>query len=527
MTLKKAAALVAKETDRTESNVKEHYRRSGGNPEKTHGASALTQKQEKIVLSMCIVYSAMQESLSVAELQWIVGAEYNLDLGRVWANRFIKRYKEDLTARQTKLLSSKRTDARMAAHIKEFICQVGVVSEVYPMTADNTFNYDETVIWVGDNGTMRLVHASYQRAQKHGPRGKSIGSMISFVCADGSVAMSVWIFKAKGMSDDIEDNELNAQFTVPDVPAQARPRRGDWPRFYAYTETGYSNTVLHAAIMGKFCDIWAAGNPARRCYVFGDQLGAHKSVSMVRDALRKRVMCWLLPANASHFIQPLDDAVFARFKQILGRAGGKLRLRQDATTNEIVMAMFQAAFEAEKEAFTDRIIIRSFANTGIFPFSPARILHLADLNSGKMATETRAEHVQVMINSVSHLFCKDKKKTAMKQGKVRVQASTLFSPFELLAAHELEETEKANKAKAKADAKEKEARERAAKRLARTCLADGCTTRTRIAGGAKSWSCCLWCEGLFCLKHKTYFPTHVAACKDDAVLVTEGDAVDV
>ena len=268
--------------------------------------------------------------------------------------------------------------------------------------------------------------------------------------------------------------------------------------------------------MKKFGELWRQAHPSAWCYLFGDQLAAHKVPSTVKDALEMGVMCWLLPANTSHFLQPLDDTIFARFKKILGSSAAKIRLHQDASPLQIRMAMNQAGFEAEKEAFTDRVIQRSFQNTGLYPFDPERILHLLDLNAGTSIKSTRESHVQVMIRSVEHLFSKKKGETKMKDGKARVAASTLFSPFELLAAAEAEEKRKEDEANAKAEAKRVKQEERESKRRALTCHVDGCTVKTKKEGGARGWFQCNVCGSIFCKNHEGEFLKHVVFCGADS-----------
>ena len=65
------------------------------------------------------------------------------------------------------------------------------------MKAHTTVNYDEIRVYVSSDGEICLKHVSKDRAQKKGPKGKLIGSLVSFIAADGRVIMLVWIFKAK------------------------------------------------------------------------------------------------------------------------------------------------------------------------------------------------------------------------------------------------------------------------------------------------------------------------------------------
>jgi hypothetical protein len=71
----------------------------------------------------------------------------------------------------------------------------------------------------------------------------------------------------------------------------------------------YSDEVLHAAIMAKFGELWRTAHPTMHCFLFGDQLVAQKMVTTMRHRLGNNGMCWLLPANTSYFLQPLNNMV--------------------------------------------------------------------------------------------------------------------------------------------------------------------------------------------------------------------------
>ena len=264
-------------------------------------------------------------------------------------------------------------DGTIARDISKFIRQAETISKVYPMKASNVVNYDETRVYARDEDLIRLEHTSKERAQRRGIKGRTIGSLVSFVAADGSVLMSVWIFKATAAKDDENDDMMDAKFIIDEPPKNLR---GTWKRYYTYTKSGYSNKVLHAQIMEKFASIWAEQSESEFCWLFGDQLAAHKSPDTVEKALKNNVMCWLLPANTSHFLQPLDDTIFAWFKQELKMVGKKLGFSHSITPDEITLALYNAGYKAERIAFTPCVIQKAFANTGLWPFNPDRIMEL-------------------------------------------------------------------------------------------------------------------------------------------------------
>ena len=72
----------------------------------------------------------------------------------------------------------------------------------------------------------------------------------------------------------------------------------------------------------------------------------------------------------------------------------------------------------------------------------------------------------------------------------------------------------ANKKRKKLEAKEAEAQAKEAKRMAMTCAAEGCNARTRVEGGAKSWSKCWVCSKLYCKKHKAEYELCMSVCSE-------------
>ena len=102
-----------------------------------------------------------------------------------------------------------------------------------------------------------------------------------------------------------------------------------------------------------------------------------------------------------------------------------------------------------------------------------------------------------------------------------------FSPFEVAAAEYLTKVEREHKAKIKQEAAEMKKEATKAKRAARTCAADGCTTYTNVEGGLAAWKKCKHCGCLFCKKHGGEFKAHVAECEKDDDSIDEKGMVGV
>ena len=63
----------------------------------------------------------------------------------------------------------------LSEDVLDFIGQVKVVKEVHPMTAKNSFNYDETRVYVSSDGTVCFEHVGKDKPQREGTKGKQLG----------------------------------------------------------------------------------------------------------------------------------------------------------------------------------------------------------------------------------------------------------------------------------------------------------------------------------------------------------------
>ncbi len=523
---------VSKETGRSIAAVKSYFHRHGGQPFGIHGNSKLTCEQEKMLVSMVIVFGMMHEALSIKDLKEFTEEIFSIKISKSWAGAFIKRHKDDIGLRKTKLLAKKRVDNSIIEHVALFVASIEALNATFPYVEDNVFNYDETRVFVADEGGVQIKKVGKERAQHRGVKGKTIGSLLSFIGATGHVLLSVWIFaakKEKGNDNNQQNTLVNVDFTLPDVPSY--PKRGQWPRYYAWTDTGYSNKELHESIMECFCNEWLKISKSRYCYVFGDQLGAHKSETVTEKCLKSNVLTCLLPANTSHFLQPLDDVIFARFKQVINLEFQTYQLSQKTTSEDIKRIMHKAAYHAKTLAFTVRVIKRAFSNTGMFPWKPELILEKAKQNAGEEMQATKHQYVSMMKKAADLKMHPKESSTKLSQGSVRVEASTAFNPFEIIekaqtkekAKKKIDDDKKKRKAEAEKVAQQKKQAKVAAvaKRAARKCTEHTCNTISRFDDGAKNWGKCINCDKLFCPKHIEQYKEHVKTCYQDSSSDTE------
>jgi len=213
--------------------------------------------------------------------------------------------------------------------------------------------------------------------------------------AEGSIFMSVYVLKCNEEKDDKK---------LVTIPLESTPimTRSAWNRLYCWTKTGYVNGETFKLIIAKFVELWTLQQPGLDVLLFGDQLGIHRQVEVVEEALKKKVYMWSLPANTSHFLQPLDGQPFGLFKKEVTILSDEKIVDDLLTDHSTRDANLLAAYAAERKAFTKPVIVGAFKDVGLYPFDPERIKHLAKENTGieedhaSLAAECRAGALSVI-----------------------------------------------------------------------------------------------------------------------------------
>ena len=281
--MKNACKKIAKKIDKTVNTIRKHYHRNGGGSSgKEHDNRKLSKEQENILLSIIVVYSLLHMPIVLKEIQSEVLNLFNVEVSYKWALRFSLQHQNEIKQKKTKLLASKRADDTIVQEVAEFVAQLESVQERWAMWPELVVNYDETRVYVSNDGTVCLEHVSKGRGQMRGPKGKTIGSLVSFVAADGSVIMSLWIFKAAESKED--EGLLVSPFHIPCDERSSRGKQS-WKRFFAFTKTGYTNKELHKQTILQFGKIWKELHETDMCWLFSDQLQSHKCPETVISAL--------------------------------------------------------------------------------------------------------------------------------------------------------------------------------------------------------------------------------------------------
>ena len=148
---------------------------------------------------------------------------------------------------------------------------------------------------------------------------------------------------------------------------------------------------LFADVIKAFTTEWKAKNGDLPAFLFGDQVPSHNCPKTVGEALLNSIHLISLPANTTHFLQPLDDVCFSTFKNKI-KSNIKNQNFVSAFSNKRKLSdIMKEVQDAEIQAFTPTVIRASFERTGIWPFEKRRILERTYKNSCIFSTEGKNE----------------------------------------------------------------------------------------------------------------------------------------
>ena len=171
-------------------------------------------------------------------------------------------------------------DQSMMDEVEVFISSVEAAQKRYAFREGTVVNYDECRVCYSSDGQLVMQWKGKERSNLQGTKSETLCSFLPFVGVDGTVIMSVYILKGK--PNDSED-EILARVVLPN---EREGKRVSWPRFYAFTETGYINEEVFEKVMHKFIELWKLQHPGLHVNVFVDQLWSHINVSLIKYGIQ-------------------------------------------------------------------------------------------------------------------------------------------------------------------------------------------------------------------------------------------------
>lgn len=501
-----AVHVVARDNSVSYAALHKQYFSRYPESEREHGNCLLTKVQETHLVALLMAFSGCCIPLVKSAVAPMVQNIWKIEVSDSWVDRFLAKFHMYLKQAKSKRLSKHRFGENVLVEVAQWLGDLQAAQDVISYTCDNVFNYDETRVVAGFGGDIRIERIDKDRPCHLSAGYRVLASLVSFVGADGRCWLSVYIFPGTPRGDDIIEVDIVLPNELPYT------LRGSWPRFMAFSESGYVTTEICKKILEKFCETWNGIHPGLLCYLFSDQLSSHRDVGTRIRCLEKNVMCWLFPANCSHWIQPLDAEAFAQCKNEIRRNFTHLAWASFIVDFNLQDTLFLVMYYVERQIFSnDRLVRRSFCSTGIFPFDEVKIMNNALHANGKYAGQSRDpvfDSARVMTTVLNNFRENIGVPIGGTRKSGRISKRALFSPLDLKDRESVNDLNKAAKLELM-QTQHNEVLKRKIDRENRKCLAPECTAHNC---GGKQWAICVECGRGFCPKHRHSMDSHNQTC---------------
>ena len=415
-----------------------------------HGNQLLTDTQEFALvgiaraISVATVPITRQQLISVA--RETLGKSEGWD-GQKWVSGFLRRHRDCISMRHAKQIKQGALDESIPASLDGFCDGFVRYTEHHYTDADRIINADETWVRVMgvNNQTKFVVDSSVARPGIIGEKTNSEHlTMLPFVTASGKVLLANYILPLPPQEDGLISLELpqpNHRYTL----------RGKSDHYFLFTRTGYVTKDAWNIAIDTLLNVLKAKDDSRDFLLITDRAGAHMDIEAMEKLEKQQVTLLLLPPNTTHFLQPLDDGVFATYRRVLENMAHTrfraniiqgIRIKNDALV---------ASMQAEHHAFTQKIICGAFKSTGIWPFSHRRTMtnHKKSVGSAppeeKAMENTRNTVIQMAEKVMTHLLTETKQQV-VKKVRVKPRANKAFLTEDLIEEHHALEASRAAKA---------------------------------------------------------------------------------
>ncbi|KAE8743717.1 hypothetical protein FOCC_FOCC009668 [Frankliniella occidentalis] len=212
---------------------------------------------------------------------------------RDWVNEFLKRHPV-LTKRLA--TNIKRCRAAVSAEtVNQYFDNVE--KELANVPAGAIVNYDESNLKDDPSAKIVIARRGSRHVETIMDSSKQSTSIMAAVSDNGYVLPFYVVYKAKYVYPTWIEN--GPQHTV-----------------YNASESGWFNMLLFEDWFIKTALTYFKNfGPNQKKAVIGDNLGAHLSIKVIQMCEENNISFLLLPANATHFLQPLDVAWFGPMKK--------------------------------------------------------------------------------------------------------------------------------------------------------------------------------------------------------------------
>ncbi len=303
--------------------------------------------------------------------------------------RFVAKRQDVLRITCERAMTVQRCDPNSLDHVKSFVGNMIDIQDKYFISKDHLVNADETLLHGGkESCRTKRIEARFKSGGSVEVDSKAVGSLTPFVSASGIVWLLVLCLKLPKSTP--REGDLHLQIPVQDH--EKRSENSPLSILIVGSSSGLLSSHLWDIAIQSFIDVVrkCSCTPSKEIVLLTDNLGIHRQPKSILKALERDCYQIYFPPNCSHFIQPLDDLLFANLKRQVYSISSSI-LQQHLFWENVMPNLQETVFEAVMESFpivfTVRNIKKAWDHVGVHPLQPEKIMSHCRENLGKIEKE--------------------------------------------------------------------------------------------------------------------------------------------
>ena len=388
-------STTAKETGKSVASVKMAASRAGLTSPEHNLKHAFSMEDELALVNVCIIKSRQGNPFTIRAFirlaSFTAGKTKREEFfSYCFVKKFVKRHSDALRLKKGKVTSPARCIHSLLQKTEEFIDLLNNSMASKLMNQNNIVVFDESVIGDCVSQCKRLGERTDfggNNINVYETRESALGTYIPFSLPDGSTPFRVFIVKT---------GKKGKQFSTDTalVPKKEKRILRRPHRLFLSSESGYISSEHFETIMAEFASWWQVTRPGLDCFMISDNLRIHCNKRIVATAMSKGIHMLNIMPGSSHWFQVHDQQPFGLLKKKMAEKKSEFSgcfSPVPSTRRKQLMCMF---YEAEACAFEPQVVRKAFADVGLRPWNPERILDVAKKHSVSQSLEDENDRVQ-------------------------------------------------------------------------------------------------------------------------------------
>jgi hypothetical protein len=275
----------------------------------------------------------------------------------------LDRNKEALTSKITSHIDAVRFRANSEAKYDLHFDLLHAKIKEYNVLPENTYNMDEKGFAIGVIGKSKRIFSKTSWLEKKQREAIQDGSrewmtLLAGVCADGSCLPLGLIFQSK--------NKLIRSAWVNDIQVK------EHDVFVSLSPSGWTNNDIGIAWLEQVFQRRTrvkAGKKWRLLILDGH--GSHVTKDFIDYCFQRRILLAIFPPHSIHSLQPLDVACFSPLARAYSTELSYHTMKSQGLIPVKKGDFFFLIWNKWRRCMTEKLVLKSFKATGIFPMDRA------------------------------------------------------------------------------------------------------------------------------------------------------------